>query len=256
MRSHYTGTLLGVSGLDEDQALPENAGGSHRIFEVFSILIGFLLVASSFLANVWWFRAVALAFAGVFTVWGGWILWPSFIARLDARRGRVKQASAARSLYPDFLDLLKRFHRYTDSGSNRADTVQYYFWALSQRNELNLRLPLDTAAAHYPSQFYDHLRSRAAETPPLVADFRQLLEGFGDLLQLYHRIYALWPYEELRRSPNIAQIPAHERDGLVVQIDEYNAFLRDVKAFGRRINEVLEDESFFPIYFEMLKPLP
>jgi hypothetical protein len=247
-------SVLGVGDLDEDQAPPQNAGATHWVFQTFSILTGILLLVSSVFGKDLWWRAIVLGFAGIFIVWGGWILWPSAITRWEERRARVKHAVAARRLYPEFLDILKQFRRYTDT-TNRADSVPFVLWGLSQRNELSLHLPLDIGGAHYPGRFYEHLRLRVRETPPRLAKFCELLETFSDILELYHRVYVCWPYEELRRSPTVAQIPMYVRADLDVQRDEYNAFLMDVNAFGRRINEVLGDESFFPSHLEILKPL-
>ncbi len=240
--------LLETIDLDEDRTVtPPSRDVANWILQVLSIITAVLaLVSGAFAKDTWWLRGVVVVFAGIVIVWVGWTLWPQVTTAWKGRRAKVKQAATATKLYPAFLDIVKRFQRYADSTSNRADTVPYVLWGLSQQYQLNIRLPLYSGGPHYPGRFYDHLRQRMKDAPPPLAEFYQLLEDFGDILDLYHHVYVLWPYEELRRA-SATQIPPHMRADLDVQRDEYNAFLRDSNAFGQRVNEVL-GESFFPSY--------
>lgn len=241
-------------GVDQGQPTPPSPDAKNWILQLLSVVTAVLALVSGTLAKgAWWFRGVIVVFAGIVIVWVGWTLWPQVTTAWEGRRARAKQTAAAAKLYPSFLDIVKRFQRYADYTNNRADTVTYVLWGLSQQHQLNLRLPLYTGGMHFPGRLYDHLRQQLKDTPPSLPEFRQLLDEFGNILELYHRVYVLWPYEELRRASDV-QIPPYMKADLDVQREEYNAFLRESNAFAQRINEVL-GESILPSYAEMLKPL-
>ncbi|MHB8730533.1 MAG: hypothetical protein ACYDAB_01930, partial [bacterium] len=238
--------------LDEDPTPPVSSNPENWVLQLFT-LVGtvLVLVSQAFGKDVWWFRGLVALFAGVGTVWIGSALWPRVVAVWARRRDGAKLKIAARGLYPEFLDVLKRFQRYADATSNRADNVPYVLWSILQQSQL--KLPLDAGGIHYVGRFYDHLRERVPDGPPSLEEFSRLLEAFGDILDLYHRVYVLWPYRELSRV-DTAQVPPHIRADLDVQRDDYNAFLRVSNQFGQRVNEIL-GEFLFPSYLEMLKPL-
>lgn len=238
--------------LDEDQTPPKTGNSQNWVLPLFTLVGTVLaLISQAFGRDVWWFRILVVVFAGVGTVWISWTLWPRVAAVWVRRRDDAKLRAAGRSLYPEFLDVLKRFHRYADTTSNRSDNVPYVLWSVL--NQTQFKLPLDAGGMHYVGRFYDHLRQRVPDTPLSLERFSQLLEAFGDILDMYHRVFVLWPYQELSRADTTKILP-HIRADLDVQRDDYNAFLRVSNQFGQRVNEIF-GEPFFPSYLEMLKPL-
>lgn len=211
----------------------------------------FTLLASVFGQAPRWFQWVATAFAAVVGLWAASQLLSRVRAVWADYREGAALARTVRVLHSEFLDLLAGFNRYADN--TRSDSIPRFLIQLVMEEKVDL--PIADTSVYHIWRLYGILGERVVPVAD-APDFKSLTQEFGEILYLYHSLYVLKPYEELR-STDISKLSPYAqtrvREELPVLREDYNDFIRLSNSFGERVNEAFGGDVF-PAYLERLKP--
>jgi hypothetical protein len=239
---------------EEAKAQADKVDSRRIAIETFTLVVSVLtLLASVFGQAPVWFRWTAAGFAAVVVVWETAQLVPRGRALWTNYHERAALYKTVRMLQGELLDLLARFKRYTDN--TRTDTIPLFLIRLGMDEKIELPVP-DTSVYHI-WRLYGAVRERISVVANAPSEFRLLAAEFGNLLELYHRLYVLPPYEKLR-SMDISKLSPYGqtrvREELTVFREDYNDFVRVSNWFGTRVSDSF-GENAFPAHLEALKPI-
>lgn len=228
------------------------------VIEVFILIATLLsLLASVYGQRALWFQvavaALALSVAGWVAFQLAFQLWPKAVGTWSRRRVQRRTERMALILYGEFKDLLHQFGQYADN--TRSDNIPNTLNTLRQRIGI-VDFPLLDSSLYHVTRLYeavkDHLPSRLVS----AAQLRGLAVDFGNLLELYHRLYVIVPHEKARTYFQLSPSGGEDslRAELEVQRERYNEYLRSTARFGVQVNETF-GEHVFPVHLEPVKPL-
>lgn len=233
----------------EPKAEPTN--GRRIVIDTLILVVSVLSLLSGQATG--WFRWVATGFSVIVIAWVASQLFPWLWATWVGYRGHVARTATVSKLHGEFQELFVRFNRYTDN--TRSDSIPLLLIRLGMDEKVELPVP-DTSIYHI-WQLYRTLRERFSIVANTPTEFRFLAGDFGNLLELYHRVYVLPPYERLR-SMDISKLSPYGqtrvRDELAVVREDYNDFIRVSNWFGTRVNAAFGG-NVFPAHLEGLKPM-
>lgn len=225
------------------------------VVEILILVVAVLSLFSSVVSQptaALWFRIVVAVFSVAVILWVGNQFRPGVVALWQNAKAKRRLKGAVRKLHPTFRNLVEQFQRYTEQ--TRSDNIPPLLNTISQREGFDL--PLGDTSSYHVWRFYETLAQRVPHAPVSPRQFRGLIQDFGNILEIYHRLYVLRPTDKLRmmaslssQSPIYHYVPEFE-----VYREGYNAFLRGVTDFGAVVNSAFQ-ENVFPTHLEPVKPL-
>lgn len=243
---------LDVLEQGEETGGARNGGGASLAIQILILIVTLLNLLGLVSQGALWFRIAVTAFSAAVGIWVGTQLWPNVRGLWTRYTGKRRLEASARALYRNFLNLVIHFKRYTQQ--ERYDNIPAFLNKVSQ--QWGVDLPLGDTSAYHVWRLYETLIRRLPRGSISSREFKSVVQEFGNVLEVCHRLYVVRPSDKLRSlasvSPSVPQtFPIGEFE---VYREEYNAFLRQTNEFGSSANGVF-GENLFPAHVEPVQPL-
>lgn len=199
-----------------------------------AILSGSATLASQYNQLPWWYAYPLALFTLVsVVVLVTHFLWPPFIEWLSRSRDRRRLDAAARAVFPEFEDIVRRFQELINLQTQ--DTLPTFFWNLrNQEPAWKSKLPAIPQLL-FMSELFDPFLRRFREWDETYEQLRELAHDFWTFLHQYDSSYVLEPLNTLRNLGN-DDVPESVRHKVNALRENYAAFVREYTTFAKRAN--------------------